>query len=268
MLAKRVLTAAVLVPVLVAAVLSGQGWPLVLLAGAVVVLCAREYHRMFLSAPRDRRSGVALTALAYVACVLLPVPLAVAALLACVVLATFHVLPGGAPAADKARTAGAIVLGVVYIGASLAMYPRVRALPRGEHWVLFGLVAVSLGDAVAYFVGRAVGRRPLSPISPNKTVEGAAGGLAGSIVLGGAYAAWFLPSVPLWFAAAAAAALGVIGQGGDLFESLLKRAAGVKDSGTLLPGHGGMFDRADAVIAAGPALYFVAALAPFLGGRG
>lgn len=268
MLWKRVLTAAVLVPVLVVAIVHGPGWPLVLVVGAAAVLCSREYHRMFFPASRDRRSGVALTALAYAACALLPFPLAVPALLVCVLLAALHVLPGDAPPADKARGAAAIALGLVYIGGFLAMYPRVRALPGGEHWVLFGLVAVSAGDTFAYFAGRAFGRRPLSRISPNKTVEGAVGGLAGSIAFGGAYAAWFLPSVPVWFALAAAAGVGAFGQGGDLFESLLKRAAGVKDSGTLLPGHGGMFDRADALIAAAPVLHLFAALSPLLGDRG
>ncbi len=268
MLWKRVLTAAVLVPVLVGAVLFGPGWPFFVLTGAAVLLCSLEYHGMFFSAPRDRRSGVALTVVAYAAGALLPFPVAVAAVLLCVVLAVFHVFPGDVPPADKTRSAGAIVLGVVYIGGFLAMYPRTRALPGGEHWVLFGLLVVSLGDTFAYFAGRAFGRRRLSPISPNKTVEGSVGGLAASVVSGGLYAAAFLPAVPAWYALAAAAAVGVLGQGGDLFESLLKRAAGVKDSGTLLPGHGGMFDRADAVIAAGPALYLLAALSPLLGGRG
>jgi len=265
---KRLVTGIVLGAVLVAVVLYGGGWPFFFLAGAAALLCSREYHRMFFAAARDRRSGVALTALAYAACALLPYSFAVPAVFLCVLLATFHVFPGDASPADKARAAAGLVLGVVYIGAFLAMYPRTRALPRGEHWVLFGLVAVTLGDTLAYFVGRAIGRRPLSPLSPNKTVEGTVGGLAGSVAFGGAYAAMFLPAVPLWFALAAAAALGAVGQGGDLFESLLKRAAGVKDSGALLPGHGGMFDRADSVIAVGPVLHLLAAVSPLVGGRG
>ncbi len=268
MLLTRVMTAAILAPVLVVVILYGAGWPMFVLAGAAVLLCAVEYHRMFFPAPRDRRSGVALATLAYAACALPPFPLAVPAVLLCVLLAAFHVFPGDSPPSEKTRGAGALVLGVVYTGAFLAMYPRTRALPGGEHWVLFGLVVVSLGDTFAYLAGRAFGRRPLSPISPKKTVEGTAGGLAGSLASGAVYAALFLPSVPLWFAAAAAAILGAVGQAGDLFESLLKRAAGVKDSGTLLPGHGGMLDRADGVIAAGPALYLLASLAPLVGGRG
>ncbi len=264
----RIVTGVGLGLALVLVVLYGPGWPFFLVAGAAAVLSSREYHRMFFPAARDRRSGVALTALAYAACALLPFSYAVPALLVCVLLAVFHVFPGDASPADKARSAAALVLGVVYIGAFLAMYPRIRALPLGEHWVLFGLVVVTLGDTLAYFVGRAVGRRPLSPLSPKKTVEGTAGGLAGSVVFGGAYAALFLPGVPLWFVIAAAAALGVLGQAGDLFESLLKRAAGVKDSGALIPGHGGMFDRADSVLATGPALYLIAAVSPLVGGRG
>ncbi len=265
---KRVVTGVALGAVLVGVVLYGPGLPFFVLTGAAALLSSREYHRMFFPAARDRRSGVALTALAYAACALLPFHLAVPALLLCVVLAVFHVFPGDAPPADKARSAAALLLGVVYIGALLAMYPRTRALPRGEHWVLFGLVAVTLGDTLAYVVGRTIGRRPLSPLSPNKTVEGTVGGLAGSVAFGGAYAALFLPSVPLWFALAGAATLGAVGQGGDLFESLLKRAAGVKDSGALLPGHGGMLDRADSLIATAPALYLLAAVSPLVGGRG
>ena len=268
MLWKRVLTAAVIIPAVVGAILAAPGWPIFLLAGAAALLSAREYHRMFFSASRDRWSGVALTVLAYAAGALLPFPLAAPAVLLCVLLAAFHVFPGDVPPADKTRSAGAIVLSVVYIGGFLAMYPRTRALPGGEHWVMFGLLVVSLGDVFAYVAGRAFGKRCLSPISPNKTVEGSAGGLAASVVSGGLYAAAFLPAVPAWYALVAAAAVGVLGQGGDLFESLLKRAAGVKDSGTILPGHGGMFDRADALIAAGPALYLLAALSPLLGGRG
>lgn len=262
------LTAAVLVPVLACTILFGPGWPLFLLVGAAALLCACEYHRMFFSAPRDRVSGVALTVLVYAAGALLPFPFAAPAILLCVLLATFHVFPGDDPPADRLRGAGLLVLGAVYIGGFLSAYPRIRALPGGEHWILFGVIVVSLGDAFAYFVGRALGKRRLSPISPNKTLEGSAGGLAASVVSGGLYAAAFLPDVPAWYALAAAAAVGVLGQGGDLFESLLKRAAGVKDSGTLLPGHGGMFDRADAVIAVAPALYLIAALSPLLGDRG
>ncbi len=268
MLGKRVLTAAVLLPPLVAVVVYGKGWPFALLVGAVTVLCAGEYFRLFFPAPRDQWSGVAITVLVYLFGVLLPLRAAGAAVLCGVALAAFSFLGGAFPSpAERTRGAALSALGTVYIGGFLSTYPRTIALPSGEHWILLGLVVVFAGDTFAYFVGKAVGRRPLSPaISPNKTVEGSLGGLAGSVLFGSAYAALFLTGVPPWFALLASSVVGIAGQAGDLFESLLKRTAGVKDSGTLLPGHGGMLDRVDAVIAAGPALHLFALLVPLARG--
>lgn len=267
MLGKRVLTAAVLVPLLVAVTLIGDGVPFLLLAGAAAALCAAEYFRMFFPARRDRVAGVASAVLAYASGALLAGPEVVAALSVCVGLAAFHFLPGDAPPDRKAKDAGLAVLGVVYIGAFLAAWPRTIRVPGGPHWVLFGLLAVAAGDSAAYFAGRAFGKRKLAPaVSPNKTVEGAVGGLAASVVLATAYAAFLLPSVPAWYAVLSSAAAGAAGQAGDLFESLLKRAAGVKDSGSILPGHGGLFDRADGVIGAGPVVCLLALAAPLAGG--
>ena len=96
-------------------------------------------------------------------------------------------------------------------------------------------------------------------------MEGAVGGLLGSVGCAVLYAHGFLPGVPAGYAAAAGAAVGIFGQAGDLFESLVKRAAGVKDSGTILPGHGGILDRADGILAAGPVLYLFAALSSLAG---
>jgi phosphatidate cytidylyltransferase len=90
--------------------------------------------------------------------------------------------------------------------------------------------------------------------------------MAASLLLGTAYASRFLPEAPAWYAFLASGATGAVGMGGDLFESLLKRAAGVKDSGTIIPGHGGMFDRSDSVIPALPVLYLLALLAPSAAG--
>ena len=186
-----------------------------------------------------------------------------------VALAAFRSLSGGGSPAEKTREAAQAALGAIYIGGFLSAYPRTASLPAGEHWVLLGLVSVFAGDTFAYFVGKAFGRRPLAPvISPNKTVEGSLGGLAAGTVLGTAYGALFLPGVPVWLILLASAAVGAAGQAGDLFESMLKRSAGAKDSGSLLPGHGGIFDRVDAVVCAGPVLYLVALLAPVAGGRG
>lgn len=267
MLRKRIATAAVLLPILVATVLYGRGWPFALLTLVAALLCAVEYFRMFFPSSRDRRAGVAMTGLAYGSGALLPFPAAVPALLLCVgAVALLFAAAEGAPEA-RVRSAALSVLGVAYIGGFLASWPRTLLLPGGEHWVLLGILAVAAGDTFAYFVGRSFGKTPLSPrISPNKTVEGAIGGLAACVLVAAVYAAVLLPGVRTGFVLAAAAILGAVGQAGDLFESMLKRAAGVKDSGALLPGHGGLFDRADALIAAGPVLHLAALVSRQAGG--
>lgn len=270
MLWKRIATAAVLVPLLVASVLFSAGrpggWPFLLLCAVAAALCADEGFRMFLHGARDRAGGVALALLVFFSAALLPGSLGVPALLVLVLLSVFHVLPGTAAPADKMRRGATLCVGAFCIGGLLSTYPRTLLLPRGEHWVFLGILAVAAGDTMAYFTGRAIGRRKLAPaVSPNKTVEGAVGGLLGSVGCAVLYAHGFLPEVPPGYAAAAGAAVGIFGQAGDLFESLVKRAAGVKDSGTLLPGHGGILDRADGILAAGPVLYLFAALSSLAG---
>ncbi|MEW6719446.1 MAG: phosphatidate cytidylyltransferase [Thermodesulfobacteriota bacterium] len=266
MLTKRVATAAVLLPLVIGSILwSGKqplGWPFLLLCGAAAALCAYELFRMFAWEGRDLAAGVALAALVYLSATVLPAALSLPAVLLFAVLAVLHPLPGADDIGAKTLRAAMLVLGAVYAGGLPAMYPMTLALPRGEHWVLLGILTVSAGDTLAYFTGRTLGRRKLAPaLSPNKTVEGAAGGLAGSVACSVLYAHWLLPGVPAWYVALAGAAVGAFGQGGDLFESLLKRAAGVKDSGTALPGHGGILDRVDGMLAAAPVLYLAAAFA-------
>jgi phosphatidate cytidylyltransferase len=270
MLWKRVATAAVLIPLLIASILLSVGrpggWPFLLLCGVASGLCADEGFRMFLHGARDRAGGVALAVLVFFSAALLPGSFGVPAILVCILLSFFHVLPGPAAPAEKARRAATLCLGAVSVGGLLSTYPRTLLLPSGEHWVLLGILAVAAGDTMAYFTGRAIGRRRLAPaISPNKTVEGAVGGLLGSVGCAVLYAHGFLPLVPAGYVAAAGAAVGIFGQAGDLLESLIKRAAGVKDSGTLLPGHGGILDRADGVLGAGPVLYLFAALSSLAG---
>jgi phosphatidate cytidylyltransferase len=125
----------------------------------------------------------------------------------------------------------------------------------GPKLLLFALVITWAGDTVAYFVGRAVGKHPFAPIlSPKKTWEGAVGGFAGSLLVGIAFSKWI--GVPMGQMLAMAAVGNVAGQVGDLLESAYKRSAGVKDSGTLLPGHGGILDRIDALILAIPVVCY------------
>ena len=148
--------------------------------------------------------------------------------------------------------------GLLYIIGFLGFLPEIHALPDGPVW-LVGLVAMIWAtDIAAYYGGHAFGRHKLAPaISPGKTLEGSVAGLLGAIAVGYAMHTRWLP----WTSVAKVAALGfltsVISQLGDLFESLLKRVVGVKDSGILLPGHGGMLDRFDSLILAAPFYYLL-----------
>jgi phosphatidate cytidylyltransferase len=133
--------------------------------------------------------------------------------------------------------------------------------PRGLAWLLLTIVVTWLSDTGAYLIGRAAGRRPLIPrISPKKTIEGLAGGLACAAATGAIGVALFGLGIPWWAGFLAGLAIGAIGVIGDLAESLLKRQAGVKDSGTLIPGHGGMLDRLDALLFTWVSGWFIATL--------
>jgi phosphatidate cytidylyltransferase len=125
----------------------------------------------------------------------------------------------------------------------------------GRRLLLFTLVVVWIGDSAAYFAGHAFGRLKMSPhLSPNKTWEGAGANLLGALLVAAVFADWM--KFPLAHMLAMAALGSVAGQVGDVFESAFKRSAGVKDSGTLLPGHGGVLDRIDALILAAPAVWY------------
>ena len=118
-----------------------------------------------------------------------------------------------------------------------------------------------IGDSAAYFVGSAIGKVKLYPaISPNKTVEGALGGLGGSLLAAVMFSSLFLPELSYSSIILVALIIGVFSQVGDLFESMLKRSCGVKDSGTMIPGHGGMLDRLDSLLFAFPSAYYLISL--------
>lgn len=142
-------------------------------------------------------------------------------------------------------TAGA----ALYAGGFLFHAPLLRALDQGREWVLLMLLVTFATDTCAFFVGRAIGRRPLAPgISPSKTVEGALGGVAGAVGAGVGAVLLLDMSAGLARALALGAVMGIVGQLGDLAESRLKRLAEIKDSGWLVPGHGGILDRLDSIV--------------------
>jgi phosphatidate cytidylyltransferase len=266
-LAKRWAVAAVGIPVVVGALYLG-GWALGALVAASAAVAAREFYR--LAEARGVRPFTSLGVTAAGALVLLATALPSPADLGPVFLAVMLVVtmlslggavwlrwPGGEPIAAVSIT----VAGVVYTGATLAFVPLLRAL-AGETdkplaamaFVLLPLLTTWIGDTAAYFAGRAWGRSKLAPsVSPGKTVVGAVAGLLGSTAIAVALSVLVLAEQPVVRVGPLSAAwigflLGAAGQLGDLVESMLKREAGVKDSGRLLPGHGGMLDRVDSLL--------------------
>ena len=154
--------------------------------------------------------------------------------------------------------------GAAYIGLSLSFFIRLRALEDGLGWVALALIGTWVSDSGAYFVGVRWGKRRLAPeISPKKSWEGLWGGLVSGVVVVWAMGALLL-GLPHWQAVVLGGVLVAAATLGDLAESVIKRQAGVKDSGALIPGHGGMLDRVDSLLFVAPAVYYCLTLFSFL----
>ncbi len=149
------------------------------------------------------------------------------------------------------------VLGIVYIPVSLSLLIFVKELEGGTFWIIWLLIVVFANDTGAFYGGTFFGKKALSPnISPNKTIEGSIGGVTTSMVVGFVFSYIFFHDLSLAFLTIPGAfMLAVAGQIGDLFESAMKRASRIKDSGRILPGHGGMLDRIDGLLLSIPVLY-------------
>jgi phosphatidate cytidylyltransferase len=148
------------------------------------------------------------------------------------------------------------LFGVLYVAGFGGYYLLIRSFEHGERLILFLFLIVWLGDIAAYYWGKNFGKNPLAlTISPKKTVEGAVAGIIGSLMAGVVAQVWFLDQLAMVHCLLVAVICGIIGQFGDLAESLLKRQVGVKDSSNLIPGHGGVLDRIDSLLFAGPAFY-------------
>ena len=155
----------------------------------------------------------------------------------------------------------ATVFAILYAGALLGTVVglRMTAEDHGRLWLVFLLAVVMIGDAGAYFVGRAFGRTPLAPVlSPKKTVEGLWGASCSRWGRRFSWACWRSPSSRSWSPQRLGLSMAILGVVGDLFESLLKRSAGIKDTSSLLPGHGGVLDRIDSLLFAAPFLFLYA----------
>ena len=249
-LRQRIRSGLVLAAVALAATVVGGWWFVVLILAAVVVM-AGEWSRLATEVPAPRTLLVATTA-AIPALAVLALALGRPVHALGILIAGAVLLAGvGALALGwrPLRAAG----GVLYVGLPALALGWLRGdVPGGLQHLIWLFLVIWATDICAYLVGRSVGGPKLAPrISPGKTWSGLMGGVAGAAIVG-ALAATGL-GAGYWFAAAVGACLAVIGQAGDLFESSLKRRAGVKDSGHLIPGHGGLLDRIDGLVFAAPA---------------
>lgn len=255
----RLLTAAVAVPVLLYVILWAPAVVLAAVVGLSALLAYWELGGMFGTTDQPfPAAGYVATAVLVASFYVPGLDPGTASLVAVLLLGLSCVLTAR-PGADAARATLAAVFATFYVGALLGSLVGLRMMTPdddGRRWVVFLLAVVMVGDAAAFYVGKSLGRRKLAPaLSPNKTVEGLLGGVAGS--LGTALLLrelWFDP-VSLPAAAALGVTLSLLGVCGDLFESFLKRSAGVKDASSLIPGHGGVLDRLDSILFAAPGLY-------------
>lgn len=252
---KRVLTALLLAPLIVYVAGWAPGPVFLAVLTAIALLCLHEYSGIVAAYGIGKPGPVAYVAGLIV--LLTPVEPA----LAITVIAL--VLLGSGIAREDFRTAlpaaGATLMGVIYIFGTWRWAIFLRQ--RSPYWLLFALALSWVGDIAAFYVGKNFGRHKLAPrVSPGKSWEGAVASLAGSTVFGFFYLKYLIPEVAPWQSLLLAGVGNVAGQIGDLAESVLKRGAGVKDSGTLLPGHGGWLDRVDSTLFALPAVYWLVAL--------
>jgi phosphatidate cytidylyltransferase len=281
MMWKRVVTALVLIPFVVALVLRGSTAVLALVVGLVTLLALFEYFALGEAiGHRAYRFWTATCALAMVyvqwqATVAPSYELSGGLILqrktgwfaggvSSLEIALFLFVLGIAvltlstkrPLVETLPAAGISASGLLLIAFPLTFAIRLHGLgTEGPVLLLFALVITWVGDSAAYFVGRAVGKHALAPhLSPKKTWEGTMASFVGSLLVAVIFARWLVAPLPHLLAMAGVG--NVAGQAGDLLESAYKRSAGLKDSGGLLPGHGGVLDRIDALILAIPVVWY------------
>lgn len=236
-----------------------------LFAGLVFVVCALALHEFYhMALPDGGRLESSLAVVAGVCCcaglvyakagpaVLISI-VAPLMFLALVTLFRFQTIQ------SAGRELAFGLMGILYVPVLLSHAVYLRELPSGRAWIFLVLLVVMASDTMAYFVGIKFGKNRLyEAVSPNKTVEGALGGLSGAILGAALGKLWFFQSLHTVDVIILGILVGVFSQLGDLVESLLKRSFGVKDSGNMIPGHGGLLDRLDSLLFAFPVAFYYA----------
>ena len=258
---KRWITGLSALPFLIFLVYIG-GFPFIILVGFACICSLWEYYRIVFNADGEILFGVVvwwgyIVGLAIIVAAHIADPESVVVLLALnlviVGLMSMFLYQSNPSIVDVIPKQ---VQGIVYIPLLLSFLVLIRRDPDGMTWIFLLLAVIFAGDISAYYVGSYLGRHKLNPaISPGKTVEGAVGGLAGNLLVGSIGKFFFLPVLSWGPAVLFFLAVGLAGQVGDLFESEFKRSSKIKDSGGILPGHGGFLDRIDALLFASPVAY-------------
>ena len=247
---KRVLTALALIPAVGWVVLWADFWIFLAILATVACLCYREYNDIAagydFGAPGVIGYGAGLMILFW-----RDVPFSA---LVGVTLVALVMVMREKDLAHALPRAALLILGIVYIfGCWKCARPLRETSP---HWLMYGLMLNWVGDIGAYYVGKPYGKHKLAPrVSPQKSWEGSIASVVTSVIVGTLYLQRFIPTVPLWHAIVLTVAANIAGQLGDLAESAMKRGANVKDSGVILPGHGGFLDRVDSTLFALPVVY-------------
>ena len=265
---KRILTAAVLIPVVLLLVLKAPFWLITLVTAVVAGLAAWEYLDLADgSGAKAPRTAVLVSIGILFGCAFRNADLLGPAISG-LSLVLFLICVFRSPLERVLRDAAMSIFGLIYLGFTLATIPLLSAEENGPSLLLLLLFVVWCGDIAALYIGKSFGRRKLSPsLSPNKTWEGAVASVGGSLlitlaliglggVLGRRNVVLIAYPGPVWHWLVLAVVLNIAAQLGDLAESAIKRGAGVKDSGKLLPGHGGVLDRIDALLLAAPVLWY------------
>ncbi len=248
---KRVLTALAMVPPVLYVVLGGPWWLLFAVVALVAGLCYAEY-----SGIAEKYGAGKLGPMGYAAGLLgllLPPAEGFTAAAAFALIAMVFSMRSGELAQALPRAA-LMAFGVLYVFGCWKFALLLHT--ASPHWLMYALLLNWVGDIGAFYAGRTWGRHKLAPrVSPGKSGEGAVASVIAAAAAGAVYLGYFLPAVPLWQVAALTVAANAAGQVGDLAESAMKRGAGVKDSGAILPGHGGFLDRVDSTLFTLPLVY-------------
>jgi phosphatidate cytidylyltransferase len=247
---RRIFTALALIPIVVYIVFWANFWIFLTVVSAAAFLCYREYDAIVghygFGAPGRLGYGAGFLLLVWVGDTSL--------LIVAMALVALALAMRGQDLAKSLPRAAMLFTGIVYIFGCWRF--AIGLHEQNPHWLMYALLLNWAGDTGAYFVGRRFGRHKLaSRVSPNKSWEGAAASVVTSVLVAGAYLLRMVPGVSVVAAIALTAVANTAGQLGDLAESALKRGAGVKDSGAILPGHGGLLDRVDSTLFVLPVIY-------------